>query len=103
MACSNLLKNEPQTTGSAGIGPHDEGIVHVLQDRARHPIGERVKEPSVELDEPLQHVGGDEEEVRRQRVSLPKPTHAADPFPWNAIEHDGRAGGREDHVHPFAP
>jgi hypothetical protein len=37
-----------------------------------------VKDPGVELDEPLKHIGGDEEEIGRQGVSLPKPTHAAE-------------------------
>jgi hypothetical protein len=65
---SKLLEQQPKTTSRGGIRAEND---------------ERV----IALYEPLQNIGDQEEEVRRQWVPLPEAAHDLDPFAWDAVDH----------------
>lgn len=64
---------------------------------------ERVMDAAVCLDHCLQKVDDDEEEVRRQRVTLAKAAMAGDPRPETAVDNHHRLGRHEDVNHPGHP
>ena len=84
----------------------NEGVIGILQDRARKGGGERVfKRPIAgrQKDKTLEGVSNKDEEVGRERVSLSEAMTALDPITWLAVEEDGRLTGKEERNHPLSP
>jgi hypothetical protein len=55
---SKIIKQLLEAPGSPAVRPHDdEGVVGVLQDRARLLVDERVPQQRVPADQPLKDIG----------------------------------------------
>jgi hypothetical protein len=67
-------------------------IVCVLENGAGRTANNGLLGDVVGLDQPLQHVGDDEEEVWRERVALPQTAQAGNPLPGDAVDEHGGPG-----------
>jgi hypothetical protein len=95
-----LVQDRPQARRRAHTRlKDDQGVVGVLQDRARGTVDQRVAEDVVLLDHPLQQITHQQVQVRREGITLAQPPLKLNPPPRDSIEQYGRQGGVEDDVH----
>jgi hypothetical protein len=101
------LKDMPGLKDSVmGAIKEDESVVRILKDRTRvirnNGVPNRGGERRV-LKQTTQDVCYNDEQVRRERVTLPKPVAAIDPGARNAIEKDCRLASDQEITNPPAP
>jgi hypothetical protein len=73
---SKLLEQQPKTTSRGGVRvENDECVARVLENVARGSVDDGALERVVALHKLLLNIGDQEEQVRRQRISLPESTH----------------------------
>jgi hypothetical protein len=88
---SKALEQPAHTASRRHIRAEDQKrVVGVLKDGARSTVHNGMLEDVISLNQPLKHIGDDEEEVRRERVTLPQPTQTGDPLPRDAVEEHRR-------------
>jgi hypothetical protein len=83
-----------------------EGIIGILDHRARQTINKRVKQPirgAVPRDELLEDVSHDNEKIRRQGVALAQPLLAVEPTSRHTVEEDGGATRLQNSTYPATP
>jgi hypothetical protein len=67
-----LVEDELDLVGGGDAGlENDQGVVCILQDRARSLVGERVPQEGILLNHPLEKVTHQQVQVRRQGIPLP--------------------------------
>lgn len=84
----------------------DNGVVGVLNDRARSAINEGVAEGRGEggvVEQVAKNISNNDEEVRRQRIALPEASATIDPSPRDTVEEDRRLPSLKQGVDPGAP
>jgi hypothetical protein len=87
-----LAKEELQAVSSSHVRLQDDkGVIGVLQDRAGSSVNESVQKDLIVADQLLEHVGDQEEEIGRERVSLPQASNAANPSSRHTIQEHRRA------------
>jgi len=84
----------------------NQGIIGVLENRTGFTMNNRVMDCSSKegmMQKPAEHISHDNEEIRRQGVTLAETVPAVNPTPWDSIEKNSSFARVEEFPDPTPP